>query len=101
MAFGKDRELGMEEHWNLIPSTTDVLITHTPPMGILDVSRTGRSLGCAYLRNKLEEIQPRVHVFGHIHSSYGQLKLGKTHFINATSVGSNARRMNTPMSREV
>lgn len=101
MAFGKDRETGMEEHWKLIPTSTDILITHTPPQGILDVSRTGRSLGCEYLRSRLKVIQPKVHVFGHIHASYGQLKLGETHFINATSVGSAAEPMHRPISLEI
>ncbi len=101
MAFGKERGIEMEEHWKSIPTTTDVLITHTPPMGILDSSRTGRSLGCGYLRNRLEEVQPRCHVFGHVHASYGQLKLGETHFINATSIGNHAQPMNIPISIEL
>ncbi|MBX2878036.1 MAG: metallophosphatase domain-containing protein [Saprospiraceae bacterium] len=101
MAFGKDRERGMKQHWEIIPEATDVLITHTPPKGILDTSRSGRRLGCDYLRSELERIQPRLHVFGHVHASYGQIQLGPTHFINATSIRSQAQSMNAPISIEI
>ena len=36
----------LREKWSRIPANTDVLITHTPPAGILDRSRRGQGLGC-------------------------------------------------------
>lgn len=101
MAFGRDREQEMQDHWEIIPENTDVLITHTPPRGILDISRSGRRLGCNYLRLELERIKPKLHVFGHIHASYGRVQIGQTHFINAASIGSRGDTMNIPISIKI
>lgn len=70
-AFNLPRSGGkLKETWNQIPANTDVLITHGPPMGILD--HVGQeSVGCNHLRVALSYVQPAVHVFGHIHNAYG------------------------------
>lgn len=76
------------EKWRQIPSGVDLLITHTPPLGILDVPSSGMGyLGCAQLRAELKRIQPRWHVFGHIHASHGEHSEGGTRFVNAAVVG--------------
>ncbi len=76
------------EKWRRIPAGIDVLITHTPPHGILDVPTSGDvHLGCPYLKEELKRIQPRLHCFGHVHANYGQVTEGSTRFINAAVVG--------------
>ena len=41
------------EKWKQIPENTDVLVTHTPPYGILDLpSSKARHLGCPQLREE-------------------------------------------------
>lgn len=73
--------------WQRIPAGIDVLITHTPPHGILDVPTSGNPhLGCPHLRRELERIQPRLHAFGHVHASHGELSLNGTRFLNAAVV---------------
>ena len=37
------------EKWRLIPEDTDILLTHTPPLGIGDFKTTEKRLGCAQL----------------------------------------------------
>ena len=71
-------------YWSLIPDDTDVLITHGPPFGILDFP-FGRkeSAGCELLLNRVREIEPTVHIFGHIHGSYGRQQIARTLFVNA------------------
>lgn len=59
----------MEKRWALIPDDTDVLITHGPPYGILDQSNV--RAGCSELRERLEIVKPRIHIFGHIHEARG------------------------------
>lgn len=54
----------------LIPSGIDVLVTHEPPVMILDES-SGVHWGNAPLRNKVFEIKPKYHLFGHAHDAYG------------------------------
>ncbi|KAL2858511.1 Metallo-dependent phosphatase-like protein [Aspergillus pseudoustus] len=58
-----------------IPSDTDILITHGPPRGHLDLG----FMGCMGLRRVLwgmkmkgEQRPPLVHVFGHVHGGYGR-----------------------------
>lgn len=69
--------------WEKVPSDVDVLITHGPPKGILDRTSRGWRVGDGALLDKVEEIKPRVHCFGHIHASYGTMKNGETIFCNA------------------
>jgi Icc-related predicted phosphoesterase len=91
-AFNKKRGMPLREKWNLIPSETDVLITHGPPYGVLDLAQriyplSDEHVGCEELRREvIDRIKPRLHVFGHIHHSYGTVKLGDTQFINAATL---------------
>jgi Icc-related predicted phosphoesterase len=74
----------LAHYWSLIPDDTDVLITHGPPYGILDLPfGKGEPAGCELLLKRVQEVNPLVHVFGHIHGSYGQKQIGKTLFVNA------------------
>ena len=70
--------------WNMIPSDVDILVTHGPPNGHLDyVDYAKQNVGCELLRDRIDLIKPKIHVFGHIHSSYGYKFDGTTHFFNA------------------
>lgn len=55
-----------EDCWSKIPDDTDILITHGPPLGYLDNVK-GELTGCKVLLKKIENIKPRMHIFGHIH----------------------------------
>lgn len=86
-AFYKDNaDLGVA--WSQIPTDVDVLITHTPPAGVLDVSSRGLKLGCEYLSEELEKRTPVLHCFGHVHASSGIHRVGNTTYINAAQVNS-------------
>jgi Icc-related predicted phosphoesterase len=78
----------MRAKWDLIPDQADVLITHTPPMHVLDQNRHGRHCGCPELQRRLVDLKPRIHCFGHIHASGGTLRLRGTTFVNASMVDS-------------
>lgn len=60
----------------------DLLITHGPPLGILDQVREGQHAGCPHLARKVREIKPRFHIFGHIHPGYGEFNDGDTQYYN-------------------
>ena len=72
----------IKRFWDRIPEDTDVLLTHGPPYGILDKTSQDRA-GCPYLLERVKEIKPKVHAFGHIHEGYGYHTDGDTVFINA------------------
>lgn len=86
MAFNRKRGVDIAKHWELIPSDTDVLITHGPAYGILDTTFQNLNAGCTHLRTKIEQINPLYHIFGHIHEGYGLTEREGTTFINTSSV---------------
>lgn len=55
-------------------NNTDILITHGPPKLHLD-KRDFHRAGCPYLSVEVARLQPRLHVFGHIHAAYGREEL--------------------------
>lgn len=100
-AFGRARGQQMKFHWDLVPSNTDILITHTPPYGILDKSSNGKVLGCEELLKRSSAIQPKIHVFGHVHGSYGQQKINNTLYINGSNMDSAKGLVNPPVTFEL
>lgn len=86
-AFNIERGQKIRKYWELIPSDTDILITHCPPFGILDKNEMGDKEGCKDLLDVIQNrIKPRLHIFGHIHDQYGQVQIGSTNHINASVV---------------
>jgi Icc-related predicted phosphoesterase len=61
-----------------------VLISHSPPKGILDESSAGKSLGSTAVRDAVLKKHPLLVVCGHIHASAGrQAMLGASPVVNA------------------
>lgn len=98
------------DRWELIPDDTDILITHTPPYGILDQVATdyGASVGDKDLRDHVFVRFPKLklHVFGHIHENGGQQMMFKrpgygtennTIFVNASIVNERYQHVNKPV----
>lgn len=100
-AFNRKRGEVIRKHWNLIPDDTDVLLTHGPPIGLLDQaapSKNSDSLGCADLRMKIDSMDSlKISAFGHIHGSSGQRKYGGKTFINASQVNESYKVVNKPI----
>lgn len=84
-AFNLNRGLEIAEKWALIPSDTDILITHGPPQGILDKTAYGDLAGCEELIKVVTEIRPKAHIFGHIHEGYGRKEERGMVFVNASN----------------
>jgi len=88
-------------HWERIPASTDVLLTHGPPHGLLDkVERADGSVeltGCPQLYEKILSVQPKVHVFGHIHEEYGTARRAGIDFLNVSTMNQGYRIANKPM----
>lgn len=87
-AFNLSRGEEIKRKWDLIPDNTDVLITHGPPHGILDLVPRD-SLGshenteCEELLLAVRKVKPKLHVFGHIHEGYGVARKSGITFVNA------------------
>ena len=92
---------GLYSKWEAIPKDTDILITHGPPQDHLDISGPPYNephLGCALLREKVDNQPPKIHVFGHIHGSYGYKFHNGTHFINASVLNERYEQVNKPLT---
>ena len=85
--FMAKRGVEIRLYWEEIPMNTDVLITHGPPLGILDEAPpmySSHHAGCGDLLNRVKIVKPTLHIFGHIHYSRGTKTEGKTKFINVS-----------------
>lgn len=100
-AFMADRGKPIRRYWDMIPDAglVDVLITHGPPMGILDQASPkhgSENCGCEDLARQVWVSQPWIHVFGHIHGSHGRRALNNTVYYNASIVDEAYRPVNKP-----
>ena len=87
-AFGYTKRQERARLYASIPADTHILVTHGPPYGILD--RGPGSIhrqGCTELRIAVMTLQPRLHVFGHVHAGYGTCQTEKTLYVNAALLG--------------
>ena len=86
----------MYKHWSVIPEDVDILVTHGPPKGILDVSpRPGGAIeltGDTALLNRIENLRTlKLNCFGHIHdnrvlNNTGILYRNGVYYSNAAAV---------------
>ena len=99
-AFNLPRNgVDLEEKWFNIPNSTEILVTHGPPWGHCDVTPYGNlNVGCELLRVRVDELKPKIHVFGHVHSGYGYKFHEGTHFINASVLSERYQYSNKPIT---
>ena len=71
------------EQYEQIPDKIDILITHRPPLGILDSIDDNLHYGSSVLLDKVTQIKPKMHLFGHVHSAYGTMNWKGITFSNA------------------
>ncbi|MEM7731203.1 MAG: metallophosphoesterase family protein [Pseudomonadota bacterium] len=50
----------------------DIMVFHSPPKGIADVTSTGVSVGSTAIRDAIARVQPTLAVCGHIHDAWGE-----------------------------
>jgi len=92
--FMKDRGK-LSQYWEALTENIDVLVTHGPPKGILDLSHDRdhnlEYCGDGALTKAVFKVKPKFHVFGHIHNSEGCYNQGirtfeNINFVNASCV---------------
>lgn len=102
----------LDEVWATIPDDIDILMTHGPPKGILDVTRDMESenmihVGSKSLRKHVEQrIKPLYHAFGHIHDeqsvqNFGQVQYNETLYMNCSCCNLAGRLKNNGIVVEV
>ena len=97
-AFNLPRGQKCLNKWDKIPDDTDILITHTPPVGYGDLCCTGVRAGCVELLNTVRlRVRPKYHIYGHIHEGYGVRSDGRVIFVNASTCDINYMPTNRPI----
>ncbi len=91
------------KHWDMIPLDTDILITHGPAKGYLDLTLHGDVTGCPYLLEKISEIKNlKLFVHGHIHEAYGRVDFPDGGvFLNASVLNARYVMSNLPHEIEI
>lgn len=59
-----------------------VMVTHTPALGMNDLSRAGHNMGSKDLLDVIREFRPRLALSGHIHEARGETVSRGTIFVN-------------------
>lgn len=105
---GSEEEL--EKRYRNIPYDIDILISHSPPFGILDkIYIHGNEpfadsayVGSKSLRNILFGSDIKLHVFGHIHEHGGKMvDLVMTKCVNASIMNEHYKPVNKPVRIEL
>jgi len=100
-AFNKQRGEPLAEQWKKIPADVDILLTHGPVYGILDLTPNEQHAGDKDLLREVLCIKPKAHVCGHIHESYGMVKRHGIKFINACILNEAYELVHKPILFEV
>lgn len=84
----------LHKTWEKIPNDVDILITHTPPKGTLDLSydysHNLEYCGCNALKTRVNSLKDlQLHCFGHIHNGEGVVNAGIFRGQNRNTIFSN------------
>lgn len=91
-------EAELQARWDAIPADIDILMTHGPPNGFGDKVLWGNHVGSPSLSSQsLYRIQPRLHVFGHIHEGHGRWDDEHTALANVSHVNERYTPIHPPM----
>ena len=87
------------------PADTDILITHSPAYGILDLddSIDGEFIhyGSEEILVLVMKIHPRAHLFGHIHRRHGLTEQNGIIFSNGAIMNEDYSQLNIPNIIEI
>jgi Icc-related predicted phosphoesterase len=101
-AFNRMRGDDIKRHWDLIPESTDILVTHGPVYKVLDRTLDGDLTGCEDLLAKITQTKVKIHICGHIHEGYGTYETGDVRkFINASVLNRSYYLTNQPIVFEL
>jgi Icc-related predicted phosphoesterase len=84
--------LFFDKLYSLVPSDTDIIVTHGPPLGVFD-----NGVGSYHLLSCVERVRPKACVFGHIHEGYGSRAISGTFFANAAVLDAHYELVNAPI----
>lgn len=101
-AFMESEENLDRYHWSKIPQKTDVLLTHGPAHGYVDIAEPqGGHLGSKTLAVRVEKLKIPYVIHGHIHGGYGIQKTKDTTYVNFSVLNEEYNVINQPIVIDV
>lgn len=76
----------LREVYTRIPKGLDILLTHGPAYRHLDKTAFRTHVGSMSLLERIQDVKPDSHVFGHIHEARGIMENENTRFFNVSYV---------------
>jgi Icc-related predicted phosphoesterase len=100
--WNRQRGEDIDRHWRMIPDDTHILMTHSPPFGILDgVPRDWgdvEHVGCKDLLRHIDRLkQLKISAHGHIHCARGHIQHNGIHFVNSAICDDRYKPVNPPI----
>ena len=90
--FMKNRNK-LDKVWQSIPGDVNIIVVHTPPKGIMDLSynrdHSIEMCGCSALRKQVLKIKPLLFLSGHIHNNKDIMNAGTLKLANCDTIFSN------------
>lgn len=85
-----------------IPDDTDIVMLHGPPHDILDgipiaFTTAKNHVGAPYIASRLQEISPKLVIFGHIHEGYGTKMIDHVEYANVAHMNATYLPINKPI----
>ncbi len=103
-AFNRDED-SIQKYWDNIPKGLDILLLHSPPYGILDATHhpnyVSEHIGSKSLKKRIEEVKPKLVVFGHNHGEHGKIEENGIIYINASLVDEEYKMKRKPIIIEL
>ncbi len=99
-------ESDLKKYYDNIPDDIDILISHTPPHGILDKNKWDHHCGSKSLLETLRRVKPKYLICGHIHEAYGRYELlhadgSMTICLNVSHMDGDYEPVNEPVYLEI
>lgn len=95
-AWNRKREK-MHKIWDAIPEGTDIVVSHGPPKGVLDLSYDYKNslefCGCSNMKKQMMKLNPKLVLFGHIHNCQDIINAGVMQLSGYDTIYSNGSVM--------
>jgi Icc-related predicted phosphoesterase len=93
---GAEARPDLRAAYSVIPAAAEIVLVHGPPAGYGDRTYDGRRVGSPSLLARVEEVRPRLCVFGHIHEDHGRWEHRGITLANVSHVDEGYRPVNPP-----
>lgn len=88
-----------DRRWDeVIPDDADIVVTHGPPHGRGDYVEGAGHIGSEPLRNRVDGVEPELHLYGHVHGHFGRQAPGS---YNVSVLDEDYKPVNGPITVEV